>query len=127
MLVKVDTFDDLIEVEAIAYSWTEDIGTVRHKFGTRQFVMDWAEKTRKEYVAHEDPIINEMGRNIEVIEIDNLPKEEVEKMINICDYIGRFLEKHKMESISLPKIPPKPMAVEEDIDKYIPSWGSSNE
>ena len=90
MIIKVDGIGS-VDIEAIGFFLDAKTGnTVRHKFGTKDLVYEWYEKTRYVYFHNDLPNIAE---GLNVIEVDKLTKEEVEKMINICDYIGTFLKK----------------------------------
>lgn len=81
-----------VNVEAIGYTLMENGCTVLHKFGTVDFVEKWAQSTRRTYI---QAGLDDIAKEVQTIYVENLPKEEVEKMLNICDYIGTYLKRYK--------------------------------
>lgn len=77
------------EVEAIAYSMNHTDGhTVVQKWGKKEAVNQWAEIARKTFIAAG---YQDMGNEIHVLEVGNLPKEEVDKIMHCSGYVGKLI------------------------------------
>lgn len=75
---------------AILYSLTEGGRSVLHKHGSPANVQRHFDRMRTAFVAAG---FTDMASELRMITSDKLPVEELNKCLDICDYVGRMVRK----------------------------------
>jgi hypothetical protein len=79
-----------VDVEAVGYTIDEKGDTVLYKYGSIELVQSWVEHFYNYYAIRG---LLGVAQKVRILVVEDLPPEEVDKMINICDYIGTYLKK----------------------------------
>ncbi len=84
--------ETLFTCEQVAVCYDDgDSGSVLLKHGSPTKVMQYADLTRSSYVKSG---LTDIAQDIKVIVFpENFPTEEINKCLDICDYVGRLAKK----------------------------------
>lgn len=90
-----DECGDIIRMSdevSICFSMIDEDHVVMHKHGSPEGVTKWYDETRKRYI---EAGLNKEARELGVI-TGKFDVVELNKILDICDYIGTFIKKNKL-------------------------------
>lgn len=89
-LIDDETGDALFSSEEIAVAFDKKCWTML-KHGPASNVESWMLETRKKYL---EAGLNDIAADLTIISSKDWEIEELNKILDICDYIERFYQKH---------------------------------
>jgi len=94
MLINIAGGTKPVEVDTICFSDAKQ-GTILMKYGSHEDVFGWYVKARVNFFGGG---FVKQATELKVIDVEEVPEEEICKMIEISGYIGKFLKKHNIST-----------------------------